>query len=122
MADQGFEKWHRHRVMSGDQPTVAIHARGLLSLNMEAWTEMGKPDAVELYFKPSGVGVIGIKSATRESPDAYVVRHQSQTAHHVEARAFMKFYDVSSEARGRRYRVEMDGDLLIVDLNQGAES
>jgi hypothetical protein len=110
-----FETFRRYKVTEGDTPIVALHLRGIFVLNNNAYKELGEPPAVELLYAPDEQ-IVGFKASNRESPDAYAVRHHTKTAHQVEGRAFLKYYNIPEEATGRRYRAEMIDDILVVDL------
>jgi len=101
-------------------PTVAIHTRGLFALNELAYDALKRPEAIELFYDPAE-RVIGFKGATRDSPDAYAVRQHTKHSYQVEGRGFMRFYKIPEKAGGKRYRAEMVGDILAMDLKQHLE-
>jgi len=79
-----------------------------------------EPEAIEMLYAPDQV--IGFKAAPRSSPDAYAVRTTTKTAFQVEGRAFLKYYGIPEDRRGRRYRAELvDEGILAIDLNQDSE-
>lgn len=121
MTTTEFQKFRRSDLRSAGAPLVAIHKRKLFALDQSAWERLGSPEAVELYYSAKGRGVIGFKGASRNSPDSYVVRHHTKYSHQVEGRAFFRFYEIPDEVTGRRYRAEMAGDVLTVDLNQDSD-
>ena len=116
-----FEKFRRYKVTEGDIPIVSVSLRGIFSLNRLAYEALGKPEAVEVLYAPEE-RVIGFQPAPRNSPDSYAVRHHTKTAHQVEGRSFMKYYEIPEDRKGRRYRAEVvDDSILTVDLNQDTE-
>jgi hypothetical protein len=115
-----FEKFHRYKVTADPVPTVAFHKRGLFALNELAYDALKRPEAIELFYDASEM-VIGFKGATRDSPDAYAVRHHTKHSYQVEGRGFVRFYEIPEEAGGKRYRAEMVGDILAIDLKQQLE-
>jgi hypothetical protein len=115
-----FEKFRRYKLTADPVPIVAFHARGLFALNELAYEAIDRPEAIELFYDPSEM-VIGFKGATRDSPDAYVVRHHTKHSYQVEGRGLVRYYKIPEEATGKRYRAEMVGDILAVDLKQQLE-
>jgi hypothetical protein len=116
-----FEKFRRYKVTEGDTPIVALHLRGIFALNRNAYNALGQPEALEILYAPEEQ-IIGFQGAPKSSPDAYAVRHHTKTAHQVEGRAFLKYYNVPKEALGRRYKAELIDDILTVDLKQDTGS
>lgn len=94
--------------------------RGLFALNELAYDSLKRPDAVELFYDPDEK-VIGFKGSTREEPDSYAVRHNTKHSYQVEGRSFMRYYGIPEGATGRRYKAEMVGDILAMDLKQQLE-
>ncbi len=99
---------------------VAFHLRGIFALNELAYASLKRPEAVELFYDRDEK-VIGFKASTREEPDSYAVRHHTKHGYQVEGRSFMRYYGIPEEATGRRYKAEMVGDILAVDLKQQLE-
>jgi hypothetical protein len=120
MGKPNFQKFRRYKVTEGDTPIVSIHLRGIFAMNKNAYEKLGEPEAVEMLYAPDE-RIIGLQAAERSSPDAYSVRQHTKTAFQVEGRAFLKYYKVPEEATGRRYRAEMQDDILTIDLNQDPE-
>jgi hypothetical protein len=120
MAFPQFEKFRRSAVTAASVPIVAIHKRKLFAMNQLAYELIGEPEAVELFYAPFDQ-VIGIRPASRESPDAYVVRHHTRFSHQVEGKSFMSFYDIPDEVTGRRYKAELLDNVLAVNLKQKPE-
>jgi hypothetical protein len=116
---QGFRKYRRADVRAAEGPVVAIHRRGMFALSEVAWSELGKPEACELYWDPEGV--IGFKAAPRDAADSFVLRAHSANSRQVEGRKFIKHIGLPEEAMGRRYRARMEDDILTVDIHQADE-
>lgn len=112
-----FEKFRRYKVTEAPTPMVAFHVRGLFALNELAYDALKRPEAIELFYD-RGEKIIGLKGASKGSPDSYAVRHHTKHSYQVEGRSFIKFYGIPEEAAGRRYTAEMIGDILAVDLKQ----
>ncbi len=113
-----FEKFHRYKVTEAPTPMVAFHARGIFALNELAYAALNRPEALELFYDRNEK-IIGLKRASRDSPDSYAVRHNTKHSYQVEGRSFVKFYELPAEAAGRRYKAEMvDDGILAIDLKQ----
>jgi hypothetical protein len=112
-----FEKFRRYKVTEGDTPIVALHLRGIFALNKNAYDLLGQPEAVEMLYAPEQ-RIIGFQAAPKSSPDAYAVRHTTKTAHQVEGRAFLKYYNIPEDAKGRRYNAELVDDILTINIDQ----
>ena len=115
-----FEKFRRYKVTEAPTPMVAFHVRGLFALNELAYDALNRPEAIELLYDRDEK-IIGFKASTRESPDAYAVRHHTKHSYQVEGRGFIRYYGIPEEAGGKRYRAEMIDDILAVDLKQQLE-
>jgi hypothetical protein len=99
---------------------VAIHVRGVLAFNSQALDALEKPEAVELFYDRDAM-IIGMKGASRSSPDSYVVRHHTRNSAQIAGQSFLEYYDIPPEVRGRRYRAEVQDEMLTVDLRQEPE-
>ena len=116
-----FEVFDKKAVPSTKEPWVTIQKKGLLSLNKAAAEALGTPPAVELLFDRNAQ-VIGFRPAELDSPRAFVLRKQgknpSRNANYLVAgTAFCKYYGIDTSF-ARRYKPEMDGKILTVDLKQ----
>jgi len=98
--------------------SVTIQAKGILSLNASAYTEFGKPAAVDLLFDRE-LNRIGLKPADpKYSPNAYPVRSVGKgNTYLVAATTFLKYYSIPFGVP-TRYNVIVDGGVLVIDLNQ----
>jgi len=115
-----FEKFRRSNITAGATPMVAVHQRGVIAFNPQAYEALGKPEAIELYYDREA-RTIGLKGAPRSSPDSYAVRHHTKLSSQISGQSFLEFYDIPDNFRGRRYRAEHNGDMLTVDLTQEQE-
>lgn len=116
-----FEKFRRSNITSGAVPMVAIHQRGVLAFNEQAFEALGKPEAIELFFDRDEM-MIGLQGAPRNSPDSYAVRHHTKHSSQIAGQSFLEFYEIPLDLRGRRYRAELQGGMLTVDLRQDPEA
>jgi hypothetical protein len=115
-----FEKFRRSNITSGAVPMVAIHQRGVFAFNEQAFEALGKPEAIELFYDRDET-IIGLQGAPRNSPDSYAVRHHTKHSSQIAGQSFLEFYDIPPEVRGRRYRAELQGGMLTVDLREEPE-
>jgi hypothetical protein len=119
--ETGFQKFRRSTAISGGAPIVALSQRGLFSLNDVAFEKLDRPEALELFYNTDGI--IGFKAAPKDSADSSVVRRHTKSSFQVEGRAFMRYWKIPEEAKGRRYRAELvegvEGDILTVNLKEG---
>lgn len=115
-----FEVFDKKSVPSTTEPWVTIQKRGLLSLNRTAADALGTPEAVELLFDREAQ-IIGFRSADLDNPRAFQLRKQGKNPTRnanflVAGTAFCNYYKIDTSF-ARRYKPEMDGDVLTVDLN-----
>jgi hypothetical protein len=88
-------------------------------LNRAAHESLGSPTHVKLLFDP-GRSVVGIKAAAPEDPNAYPLQKQKRAHNYLlSGRAFANRYGIPL-GHAQRYRAEMRGDVLTVDLKQDA--
>lgn len=116
-----FEVFDKRAAPSTKEPWVTIQRKGLLSFNRAAADSLGTPEAVELLFDREAKK-IGFRPVDPQSPRAFPMRKQGkrETANPnylVGGTAFCNFYEIDTSF-ARRYRPEMDGSVLVVDLKQ----
>ena len=113
-----FEEFDR-RAAPPAHPSVTIQKRGTFGLNRAAHESLGSPTHVKLLFDPER-RVIGIIAASAEDPNAYRLQKQQRARNYLlSGRAFANRYGIPL-GQARRYRGEMHGDVLTVDLQQDA--
>ena len=115
-----FEKFRRYKVTEAPAPMFAFPLLGFFALNELAYDALKRPEAIELFYDRDEK-VIGFKASTRDEPDSYAVRHHTKHSYQVEGRSFIRYYKIPEEAAGLRYKAEMIGDILAVDLKQQLE-
>jgi ribosomal protein L17 len=114
-----FEVFDRRSRPFFVQPLVTIQRRGIMSLNQAAYEALGNPQAVELLFDRAE-RVMGLRAVDQHAPHAYPLPQQGNSSNHLVAgKAFVKFYGIDTSV-ARRYRAEMLGNVLAVDLKQEA--
>jgi hypothetical protein len=95
---------------------VAIQRGGIFSINRDAYELLGRPAAVEFVFDPQE-RVMGFRPATVDAPHAYAARKQRDSdSHLVSGRAFCRYANIPLD-HSARYRAELMGDVLAIDLN-----
>jgi len=67
-----FEVFARKYARASREPTLTVTVRGTLNLNEAAQAALGHPEAVVLLYARDEA-VIGVRPATRDEPNAYVV-------------------------------------------------
>lgn len=116
-----FEVFDKKAAPSTKEPWVTIQKKGLLSLNRSAAEALGTPEAVELLFDRNAQ-VMGFRPASPDSPRAFIMRKQGKNPgrnanYLIGGTAFCKYYDIDTSI-ARRYKPEMNGNVLTVDLKQ----
>ena len=103
---------------SGSDPEVTIQKRGRVSVNAAAASALGFPEAVEFLYSEEE-RIIGIRAAEPGTSRSYGLRKAPRGAsYHSSGERFIKSYGIPHE-RTIRYKAEVDGDLLLVDLKRG---
>lgn len=111
-----FETFTRQR-RTGRQPFVTIQKKGVISLNGAAFEALDSPDAVELLYD-TDARLVGLRKVDSSVPHAYQVRApvENHATYLISGAAFMSYYEIDN-SRSVRRPARLDGDLLIVDLN-----
>ena len=111
-----FETFTRQR-KAGRQPFVTLQKKGIISLNRAAFEALGDPEAVELLYDKEA-NLMALRRVESSVEHAYKVR--TPPGNHgtwlVAGGAFASYYDIDISASVRR-AARLDGDLLVVDLN-----
>ena len=111
-----FETFTQKGAATGVGPLVSIQKGGVFSLNAAAYRLLGQPSHVEFVFDRQE-RIMGLRPATGEADHTYAVRKQGVVdSYLISGRAFCKHAGIPTD-RGARYRAEMMGDVLAVDLN-----
>lgn len=99
-------------------PEVTIHKRARVALNRSAASALGFPEAVEFLYSEEE-RIMGVRAAEPGSSRAYRLRKAPRGASYLSSgEAFIKGYGIPHE-RSTRYKAEVDGDMLLVDLKRG---
>jgi len=96
--------------------TVTVQARGLMSLNEEAYAELGSPQAVKFLVAKDEM-LIGLEPCKPSDQNAYAVR----TRQHVVSAITVLKYMGADLSRARRYELRVkDGLPPYIDLGEDA--
>lgn len=112
-----FKVFTKRLVPLAQLPYVTVQRKGILSLNLSAFEELGKPEAVELMYD-SDEEIIGIRAVEPTIEHAYPIRKSGETTILVSGIAFARFFNINSDT-ARRYPAVMDDGILCVDLKGG---
>lgn len=113
---EGFEEFDQYHSRSVKTLFVTIQRRGNFSLNRAAFKALGSPKAVKMLFNRSE-RLIGFRPTTPEDFRSVPVRKQGQSdSYMIAGLTFCKEYDIDTTT-ARRYEVEVQQGVLIVDLN-----
>jgi hypothetical protein len=94
---------------------VTVMRSGGISLNKEAYEQTGHPAKIVLAFDRANRR-IEIGRADESEEFAYPVRQTSPDSWWIPGRSFLRYYDILSSTTAK-YRAEMDGRYLTVNLN-----
>jgi hypothetical protein len=111
-----FETFTRQR-RHGRQPFVTIQKKGVISLNRAAFEALGDPESVELLYDPDA-RLVALRKVDGFVEHAYQVRApvQNHATWLISGAAFVAYYEIDASVSVRR-PARLDGDLLIIDLN-----
>ena len=103
---------------SASDPEVTIQKHARVSLNGTAAEVLGFPEAVEFLYSEEEQ-IMGLRAAEPGSSRSYRLRKGARgTRYHTSGEAFIKGYGIPHE-RATRYKAEVDGEMLLVDLKAG---
>lgn len=113
---EGFEEFDQYHSRSVKTLFVTIQRRGNFSLNRAAFKALGEPKAVKMLFNRSK-RQIGFRPTTPDDFRSVPVRRQGHSnSYMIAGLTFCKEYDIDT-ATARRYKVEVQQGILIIDLN-----
>jgi hypothetical protein len=117
----GFEVFDKRAAGVSKHPRATIQRGGMFSFNKAAYALMGEPEAVELLYDRENER-IAFRPVESGRPRSFPIRSQGKTSQTlmVAGRAFTKYYDLDT-SQARRYPVEMQGDMLVLDLRGDSE-
>src|SRR5579864_6906235 len=113
-----FETFKRQRTTSGQEPSVTIQRKGVLSLNLPAYRVLGEPEAVELLYDPVE-RLIGLRKVDPEVRHSYLVRglgrNETNTTWLISGTAFTKYYGIDT-TKAKRWAPLFVNETLVIDL------
>jgi hypothetical protein len=116
MLNMPFETFTRQR-RANQQPYVTLQKKGSISLNRAAFEALDNPEAVELLYDRDS-NVMALRHIDSSVEHSFKVRAPagSHGSWLVAGAAFASYYKIDISASVRR-AARLEGDLLIVDLN-----
>jgi len=111
-----FETFTRQR-RQDRQPYITIQKKGVFSLNKASHDALGNPESVELLYDPEA-RLVGLRRVDSHVEHAYQVRApvENHATWLISGGAFVAYYEIDTSTSVRR-AARLDGDLLIIDLN-----
>lgn len=97
--------------------TASIYKGGRLSITKAVFDTIGS-QFIELYYNNER-NAIGISASNKTSDDALELRNPArQTSWIVSIKAFLSYYKISEDVEGKRYNVNEEDGMLVIDLNK----
>jgi hypothetical protein len=99
------------------RPRVTLNIDGEIYFGKRAYEELGRPEAVKLYFDvaQSRIGVKAVPHGEKTFKIAFP--SQSRMYGHARAATFCKYYGIKPEARIEFQDVTIDADgMMVLDL------
>jgi hypothetical protein len=107
------------RMSAGRQSNVmrvSLNQRGTFSLNQKAFDDLGKPDAVELFFDKINK-LIGMRPCSPQLKHAYPARRQGKNRSYlVRAMSFCNYYNIKIVGTVIFTEPEVEDGMLILAL------
>ncbi len=112
-----FETFTRQRRV-GRQPFVTIQKKGVISINRAAFDALDSPESVELLYDRDA-SLVALRKVDSSVDHGYQVRApvQGHATWVISGAAFVSYYEIDTSTSVRR-PAHMDGDLLVVNLNE----
>lgn len=115
----GFEVFQKGSAPISTVPAVTIQKRGLFSINDAAFKMLGEPEMVTFLWD-SEARKIGISPSDASDLNSYPARRQNQATNRgpvlVAGTMFTKFIELDTSV-ARRWTPQMDGPIMVIDLN-----
>jgi len=117
-----FELYNPEGPRRTREPTVTIYSgEQCFSLNRPAFSALGEPQQIHLYYD-RGTRLVGIGPAAKRSPDALNLKTGPEGRYYrVGVTGFMRRYDIPLTPSRRYYATATatgDGPMLVVDLRE----
>ena len=109
-----FEKLSTERIAKSMR--ISLNDRGTFSLNQKAFDDLGKPEAVELYYDKVNK-LIAMRGCSPELKHASSVRQQGQTKSYlVRAMAFSTHYNINVKGTIVFSEPTIDDGMLVLAI------
>jgi hypothetical protein len=117
-----FELYNPEGPRRTREPTVTIYSgEQSFSLNRSAFSALGEPQQIHLYYD-RGTRLVGIGPAAKRSPDALNLKTGPEGRYYrVGVTGFMRRYNIPLAPSRRYYATATatgDGPMLVVDLRE----
>lgn len=103
---------------SASEPEVTIQKHARVTINEAAAVALGLPEAVEFLYSEEDQ-IMGVRPAEPGSTRSYRLRREGKgRSYQTSGEAFIRGYGIPHE-RATRYKADVEGDMLLVDLKRG---
>ena len=100
------------------EPELTVQRSARVTMNRAFVEALGFPEAIEFAFSEEEQ-LIGVRAADPGSSTSFRIRPQGNgSSFQTSGESFVKGYGIPHE-RATRYKAQLDGDLLIVNLAEG---
>jgi len=111
-----LERFDRRKAPPTEEPWVTRTSTGYFVYNPASYAALGSPAAVEYLYSPKKQ-ILGFRAADPDERHTYPVYHQGHSRNYQSAgKAFHTYYGLSTD-QALRYKAELIGDTLYIDLN-----
>ena len=101
-------------------PVVTIQKAKNFAMNKAAYELLGEPEAVEYLFNEK-LQKVGFRKVDPTAPHAYRVRKQANSrSFQMSGHSFITTYDIRTIDGSLRFEPRMEGDTLVIDLENPA--
>lgn len=95
---------------------ISIYKAGIIALPESVWSSL-KTEFVELLYNRQE-NKIGIRASSEESPNSYkLVERPNTKTRIISSASFISHYGLE-HPKAKRYKAEMKGDMLVIDLGK----
>jgi len=105
------------RIVKGSK--VTLNHNFVITLNRSSYQDdLQSPEAVHLFYNKRR-HALGIKAGTRDEPHVYIPHNSGSGASWTfGAKAFCNAFNIPAPPTSEQYQAKMEGEYLVVDLNQ----
>lgn len=112
-----FEVFDKRKSALGKAPSATLQRKGILSLNAPAHQLINSSDSVELLYDREK-RVIALRPSEEAHAYAFRVANERTGQVVVSLTAFTEFYEIDT-SKSQRLTPRKEGDMLLLDLNEG---